>query len=94
MVMVIAFSLMMTRTAAVLAERTGLGEAVKVAIFVAASTSLPEIATSVTAAFEGHADLALSNVICSVAGQSRFLRSRICPTGGLIWNMPRRQRKT
>ena len=49
MVMVIAFGLMMTRTAAVLAERTGLGEAVMGAFLVGASTSLPGIITSVTA---------------------------------------------
>jgi cation:H+ antiporter len=73
MVMVIAFGLMMTRTAAVLAERTGLGEAVMGAFFVGATTSLPEIATSVTASFEGYADLALSNAIGSVAGQTAFL---------------------
>ena len=73
MVMVIVFGLMMTRTAAELAERTGLGEAIMGAFFVGACTSLPEIATSVTGALEGHADLALSNAIGSVAGQTAFL---------------------
>ena len=73
MAMVVIFGLMMTRTAVELAERTGLGEAVMGAFFVGASTSLPEIATSVTAALEGHADLALSNAIGSVAGQTAFL---------------------
>ncbi|MGD2056440.1 MAG: sodium:calcium antiporter, partial [Gammaproteobacteria bacterium] len=41
--------------------------------FVGASTSLPEIVTSVTAAVAGHADLALSNAIGSVAVQTAFL---------------------
>jgi cation:H+ antiporter len=70
---VIVFGVMMTRAAAQLAERTGLGEAIMGALFVGASTSLPEIATSVTAAVEGYADLALSNAIGSVAGQTAFL---------------------
>jgi len=67
------FGVIMTRIASQLAERTGLGEAMMGAFFLGASTSLPEIATSVTAAVDGHADLALSNAIGSVAGQTAFL---------------------
>jgi hypothetical protein len=52
-----AFGVVMTRTAARVAERTGLGEAIMGALFVGASTSLPEIATSTTAAVSGHAEL-------------------------------------
>ena len=70
---VVVFGVMMTRVASQLAERTGLGEAMMGAFFLGASTSLPEIATSVTAAVGGHADLALSNAIGSVAGQTAFL---------------------
>lgn len=72
-VIVIVFGVMMTRAAARLAEHTGMGEAVMGALFVGASTSLPEIATSVTASWAGHADLAISNAIGSVAGQTAFL---------------------
>lgn len=70
---VTVFGVMMTRVAARLAERTGLGEAIMGALFVGGSTSLPEIATSLTASLSGHADLAISNAIGSVAGQTAFL---------------------
>lgn len=43
------------------------------ALFVGGSTSLPEIATSTTASLAGHADLAMSNAIGSVASQTAFL---------------------
>ena len=72
-ILILAFGVMMTRIAAQLAERTGLGEAVMGALFLGACTSLPEIATSTTAAAAGHADLAMSNAIGSVAGQTAFL---------------------
>jgi cation:H+ antiporter len=71
--LILVFGILMTRVAALLAERTGLGEAVMGALFLGASTSLPEIATSVTAAVGGHADLAVSNAVGSVAGQTAFL---------------------
>jgi len=72
-VLILVFGVLMTRIAAALAERTGLGEAVMGALFLGACTSLPEIATSTTAAAAGHADLAVSNAIGSVAGQTAFL---------------------
>ncbi len=72
-VLILVFGVFMTRVAAQLAERTGLGEAVMGALFLGAFTSLPEIATSTTAAASGHADLAISNAIGSVAGQTAFL---------------------
>jgi cation:H+ antiporter len=71
--LILLFGVGMTRLAAELARRTGLGEAVMGALFLGACTSLPEIATSVTAAAAGHADLAMSNAIGSVAGQTAFL---------------------
>jgi cation:H+ antiporter len=71
--LILVFGVTMTRLAAALAERTGLGEAVMGALFLGACTSLPEIATSTTAAAAGHADLAMSNAIGSVAGQTAFL---------------------
>jgi cation:H+ antiporter len=72
-VLILIFGVMMTRVAARLAHRTGLGEAIMGALFVGGSTSLPEIATSTTASLAGHADLAMSNAIGSVAGQTAFL---------------------
>jgi cation:H+ antiporter len=72
-ILILVFGIRMTRVAAQLANRTRLGEAILGALFVGASTSLPEIATSLTAAFDGHANLAFSNAIGSVAGQTTFL---------------------
>jgi cation:H+ antiporter len=70
---ILVFGTMITRVAAELAKVTGLGEALVGALFLGACTSLPEIATSATAASAGHADLAMSNAIGSVAGQTAFL---------------------
>lgn len=60
-------------TADVLADRTGLGEAIAGALFLGASTSLPGIITSVTAAAENHPELAISNAIGGIAAQTVFL---------------------
>lgn len=56
-----------------LADRTGLGEAFTGAVLLGASTSLPGLATSVTAAWEGHADLAIGNCVGGIAAQTMFL---------------------
>ena len=56
-----------------LADRTGLGEAFVGAVFLGASTSLPGITASVTAAWDGHASLALSNALGGIAIQTAFL---------------------
>lgn len=56
-----------------LADRTGLGEALTGAIFLGASTSLPGLVTSVTAAAQGYAELAVSNAIGGIAAQTVFL---------------------
>lgn len=71
--LITAFGVLMTRVAARLAERTGLGEAVMGALFVGGSTSLAEVVTSSAAAIEGHPALAVSNAIGSIAGQTAFL---------------------
>jgi cation:H+ antiporter len=71
--LILVFGMKMTRVASELATRTRLGEAILGGFFIGASTSLPEIATSLTAAINGHADLAVSNAIGSVAGQTVFL---------------------
>ena len=67
------FGIWMTRIASLLADRTGMGQAVMGAVFVGASTSLPEIVTSLTAASAGHPDLAVSNAVGSIAGQTALL---------------------
>lgn len=57
----------------VLAERTGLGEAVVGAVLLGGSTSLSGIVTSVTAAANGSAELAISNAVGGIAVQTVFL---------------------
>lgn len=56
-----------------LADRTGLGEAVVGALFLGASTSLPGITASVTAAIDGRPAMALSNAIGGIAAQTAFI---------------------
>lgn len=56
-----------------LADRTGMGEALAGALFLGAATSLPGIVTSVTAAYDGFAELAVSNAIGGIAAQTVFL---------------------
>lgn len=56
-----------------LADRTGLGEALTGAIFLAVSTSLPGLVASITAALEGRPALAISNAIGGIAVQTVFL---------------------
>lgn len=56
-----------------LADRTGLGEAVVGSLLLGASTSLPGIVTSVTAAWRGHAEMAVSNAVGGIAAQTLFL---------------------
>jgi cation:H+ antiporter len=67
------FGSMMTRIADQLADATGLGEALMGAIFLGGSTSVPGIITSVTAAYEGYPELAISNAIGGIAAQTAFL---------------------
>ncbi len=56
-----------------LADRTGLGEALTGAFLLGAMTSLPEISATITAARQGHAQLAVSNALGGVAAQTVFL---------------------
>jgi len=60
-------------SAAELARRTGMGQAVTGAIFLGASTSLSGIVTSVTAAAGGHPELAAGNAVGGIAAQTVFL---------------------
>jgi hypothetical protein len=63
----------LTGVADVLAERNGLGEAVMGAVLLGGSTSLSGIVTSVTAASNGSAELAVSNAVGGIAVQTVFL---------------------
>ncbi|MEJ2576979.1 MAG: sodium:calcium antiporter [Gammaproteobacteria bacterium] len=72
-ILILVFGVRMTRDAADLAARSSLGDTLVGALLLGITTSLPEIATSSTAALDGHANLAVSNAIGSVAGQTVFL---------------------
>jgi len=63
----------MTAVADCLADRTGLGEALIGGILLGVSTSLSGTVTSIAAAVEGHASLAVSNGIGGIAVQTVFL---------------------
>lgn len=57
----------------VIADRTGLGEAVVGALILGGATSLAGLVASVTAASQGHPSLAISNAIGGIAIQTAFL---------------------
>lgn len=63
----------MTHVARKLAADTGMGEALMGAVFIGASTSLSGIIASVTAASNGHAEMAVSNALGGIAAQTFFL---------------------
>ncbi|MBZ8135009.1 sodium:calcium antiporter [Afifella sp. IM 167] len=63
----------LTGTADMLADRTGLGEAMAGAVLLGASTSAAGVVTSVTAASGGDIDLAYSNSLGGIAAQTAFL---------------------
>lgn len=64
---------LLSREADRLADLSGLGEALVGAIFLGAVTSLSGLATSFTAALEGHPHLSVSNAIGGIAAQTVFL---------------------
>ena len=63
----------MAKLADMIADRTRLGEAVVGGIFLGASTSLSGAVTSISAASEGLASLAVSNAIGGICVQTGFL---------------------
>lgn len=70
----IAFAgIFMSMTADQLADRTGWGEALMGGLFLAGATSLPDFAATLTAAINSHAELAMSNVMGSMAVNLAFL---------------------
>ncbi|MEW5422168.1 sodium:calcium antiporter [Amorphus sp. 3PC139-8] len=70
---IMAAGVRMSGVADRIADRTGLGEAMIGGVLLGASTSLSGTVTSVTAAWQGHADLAVSNAIGGIAAQTVFL---------------------
>lgn len=56
-----------------IADRTGLGEAMVGAVLLGATTSLPGITASITAGWDGHPNLALSNAYGGIMAQTAFL---------------------
>ena len=70
---ILAAGTRLTGTADVLADRTGLGEALVGGVLLGASTSLSGTVTSVSAAWLGHPDLAFSNAIGGIAVQTTFI---------------------
>ncbi len=63
----------MARVSDRLADKTGWGEALVGALFLGGSTSLSGIITSVTAAWNGYPELAISNAVGGIAAQTAFL---------------------
>ncbi len=63
----------LTTLADVLADRTGLGEAVTGAVLLGATTSLSGTVTSVTSAYAGNVDLSYANALGGIAAQTAFL---------------------
>lgn len=69
----VSFGVYVTFLAEELAERTKFGRAVVGAIFLGALTSNAEVGTSITAALELHAELAVHNAVGSIAAQTMFI---------------------
>lgn len=63
----------LTRLADEIADQSGLGEAVIGAVLLGASTSIPGIVTSLSAAADNHPELAVSNAIGGIVAQTAFL---------------------
>jgi cation:H+ antiporter len=62
-----------TGRAEYLARDTGLGQALMGAVFLGAMTSLAGLITSVTAAYDGHPQMSVSNAVGGIAVQTTFL---------------------
>jgi cation:H+ antiporter len=63
----------LTRRADEIAQATGLSAALVGALLLGATTSLPGTVLSISAAFQGHADLAIGNAIGGITAQTAFL---------------------
>lgn len=64
---------LLAKRADMIADVTGLGEALVGAVLLGGSTSLPGIITSVVTAWQGHPVLSISNAIGGITAQTAFL---------------------
>jgi cation:H+ antiporter len=71
----------LSRYASVIADRTGLGQAVVGVVLLGFATSLPEVATTVTASVAGNAPMAVNNLLGGVAFQVVVLAVADLATG-------------
>jgi len=83
-----------TRVVDQLADRTGLGEATTGAVLLGAATSLSGSVLSVTAAYRGHPELAVSNALGGIAVQTFAWLLPIWSTVVQTWNMRRPRLRT
>lgn len=70
---ILVVGIYLTNIADRLADKTGLGEALMGGILLGACTSIPGTITSITSAYHGHTDLAVSNALGGIALQTFFL---------------------
>ncbi|RLB54874.1 MAG: sodium:calcium antiporter [Deltaproteobacteria bacterium] len=63
----------LARVVDLLADRTGIGEAVAGAVLLGATTSLPGLITTIVGALAGEASFAVSNALGGIAAQTMFL---------------------
>jgi cation:H+ antiporter len=71
--MIVVSGWRLSRLADMLADRTGLGEALFGVLFLAGITSLPDFAATLSAAVDTRPDLAMSNIMGSIAVNLVFL---------------------
>ncbi|ANU08156.1 sodium:calcium antiporter [Paraurantiacibacter namhicola] len=72
-IVIALFGTQMARIADILADRTGLGEALVGAVLLGAGTSISGIVTSISTAANGAPELAASNALGGIAAQTMFL---------------------
>jgi len=72
-IVIAATGIRLSRLADILADRTGWGEALMGGLLLAGVTSLPDFAATLTAAVDGYAELAMSNIMGSLAVNIVFL---------------------
>ena len=72
-IIILLIGLRLSRYADILADRTGLGEAIAGAVLLGAATSASGIVTSISSAATGDINLAYSNSLGGIAAQTAFL---------------------
>ncbi|MDP0491367.1 MAG: sodium:calcium antiporter [Verrucomicrobiota bacterium JB023] len=63
----------LAKVAETIADRSGLGQAITGGLFLGAATSLPGLVASITAAWQGYPEMAISNAVGGIAAQTAFL---------------------